>query len=348
MAKVTWHPKKEEREITFLYHIFINGDDRPRRSAVMESIEDKTSKLESFIYNVVADRYERRERMLLVNELKKIGSSLYRRDFEEQNAIKTLMLDVFNAHCLSADSFSWIDPDNERLCNFVWSYILTSIYRGDVLECKQSLSIKDEKQGTNGERPESVIELIPPHRENEYVYLDFKLPLHVTSSREKRECIVHFFDLWTASRRKKERQLEYFSHTWGQIKNKSKMEDWLIKNEEMAEWAWNYTFKTYLAFTAPVWLDLSGVNKSNKAKQAMITLYDLLSTEHRTILMASISKSGSVQKNRINSEGRKSMSIPLSEERKEMLKRIAKDSNRRIYQVVEDMIVQEYQRQYSH
>ena len=44
------------------------------------------------------------------------------------------------------------------------------------------------------------------------------------------------------------------------------MEDWLIKNEGMAEWAWNYTFKTYLAFTAPAWLDLSGVNKNDKAK----------------------------------------------------------------------------------
>lgn len=348
MAKVTWHPKKEEREITFLYHVFLNGDDRPRRSAAMVSIEDKASKLESFIYDVVADRHEKRERMLLANELENIGSSPYREDFEEQNTIKTLMLDVFNAHCLSAESFSWIDPDNERLCNFVWAYILSSIYKDDALECKQSLSIKDEKQNRHGERPESVTDLQSSHRENRYIYLYLNLPLHVTSSREKRECIVHFFDLWTASRRKKERQLEYFSHTWGKIKNKSKMEDWLIKNEGMAEWAWNYTFKTYLAFTAPIWLDLSGVNKSNKAKQAMITLYDLLSTEHRTILMASISKSGSVQKNRINSEGRKSMSIPLSEERKEMLKRIAKDSNRRIYQVVEDMIVQEYQRQYSH
>lgn len=117
MAKVTWHPKKEEREITFLYHVFLNGDDRPRRSAAMVSIEDKASKLESFIYDVVADRHEKRERMLLANELENIGSSPYREDFEEQNTIKTLMLDVFNAHCLSAESFSWIDPDNEEPVN---------------------------------------------------------------------------------------------------------------------------------------------------------------------------------------------------------------------------------------
>lgn len=213
MAKVTWHPKKEEREIIFLYHVFINGDDQPRRSVVMPSIEDRASKLELFIYDVVADRHEKRERRQLAIELENIDLSPYRESLEEPNTIKTLMLYVFNAHCLSAESFDWIVPDNERLCNFVWAYILASIYKGDALQCKQSISIKDEKQSRYDERSASIIERLSPHRKNGYVYLDLNLPLHVTSSREKRECIIRFFDLWTASRRKKERQLEYFSDT---------------------------------------------------------------------------------------------------------------------------------------
>ncbi len=342
MAKVTWHPKKEEREITFLYHLFFYDDNRRRREISVPNIEEQANRLELFISDVVADINEREERRLLAKELDNIGISPYQEEFEEENTVKKLMLDMFNEHCLGTKNFDWIDPDNERLCNFVWSYlrVATKGRRDGILRCNQSLIIDDKNK--------LMVDVLPSLGLNESVYFDLKLPVHLTNSREKRECIIYFFDLWMVSRQDKERQLQYFVNVWGEIKNKSKMEDWLIKNEGVAEWAWNYTFKTYLAFTAPAWLDLSGVNKNDKAKQAMITLYDLLSIDHRTILMASIRKSGTVQKNRINSENRKSMSIPLSEERKEMLKRIAKDSNRRIYQVVEDMIDQEYQRQYSH
>ncbi|MFQ2656173.1 hypothetical protein [Aeromonas caviae] len=41
--------------------------------------------------------------------------------------------------------------------------------------------------------------------------------------------IVRFFDLWDASREKKEKQMEAFSHAWNKIKNKSKMVDWVKK-----------------------------------------------------------------------------------------------------------------------
>ena len=65
--------------------------------------------------------------------------------------------------------------------------------------------------------------------------------------------------------------------------------------------------------------------------------------------MSSLSKSGSQQKYRTNSasEARTAMSIQLSDERKNMLRKMASDSNRKIYQVVEDMIDQEYQKRYS-
>lgn len=41
------------------------------------------------------------------------------------------------------------------------------------------------------------------------------------------------------------------------------------------------------------------------------------------------------------------MSIPLSDEHKDMLKQIARDSNRKIYQVVEEMIDKAYQQHYA-
>ncbi|MFQ2601925.1 hypothetical protein [Aeromonas caviae] len=113
----------------------------------------------------------------------------------------------------------------------------------------------------------------------------------------------------------------------------------------MAGWAWNYTAKTYLSLKIPAWVDLS--NSKKDEKEALITLYDLLSVEHRAIWMASLNKSGAQQKYRKNSSDRKAMGIPLSEEHKGMLKKMAKDSNLRIYQVVEDMIEKEYLHRYS-
>ena len=63
MTKMTWHPKKEEREIVFLYHKFFNRGDRLRKGNAMPGIEDMASKLESFTYDVV-DRESCRQDLL--------------------------------------------------------------------------------------------------------------------------------------------------------------------------------------------------------------------------------------------------------------------------------------------
>ena len=125
------------------------------------------------------------------------------------------------------------------------------------------------------------------------------------------------------------------------------MADWLNKNDNMAGWAWTYTLKRFLNFDTPAWVDLSNSKNEEKEKNALITLYDMLSVKDQTLLMASLSRSGAVQKHRINSNNRKSMSIPLSDEHKDMLKQIARDSNRKIYQVVEEMIDKAYQQHYA-
>ncbi|MDH1506464.1 hypothetical protein N5D73_16475 [Aeromonas caviae] len=341
MTKMTWHPKKEEREIVFLYHKFFNRGDRLRKGNAMPGIEDMASKLESFIYDVV-DRESCRQDLL--DELKKLNKIVNYSECRDPELVKIMMQDVFREHCLSAERFDWIAQTNGRLCNFIWSFLLSSTRNMRGLQCNQSLVFDDEDE--NNSRQEPIVDIF---RRDENEYLELNLPVHVNTSHDKKRYIVRFFDLWDVPLHSKENQMANFEDIWGQIKNKSKMEDWLVNNEGMAEWAWNYTFKTYLGFKNPIWLDLSGVNKNENAKQAMITLYDLLSVAHRKILMSSLSKSGSQQKYRTNSasEARTAMSIQLSDERKNMLRKMASDSNRKIYQVVEDMIDQEYQKRYS-
>ncbi|WP_262111399.1 hypothetical protein [Aeromonas sp. Marseille-Q5825] len=346
MAEVTWNTKKEEREIMFLYDLF--ADDagwrgRRNRDVSMPAIEVAAKKLDSFILGVLNDRDERR---FLISKLRDMKLCTRGAHSEEPSQIKSLMKEIFDCCNLSSEAFDWISPENQRLCNFLWACLrISHSSLSGILTYKQALKIPDESdEEAQDQRP--VIDLLGTKSNHRYyLYDQLGLPKFASDSHTKKNCIVRFFDLWNSSREKKEKQMEAFSHAWNKIKNKSKMVDWLKKNDDMAGWAWNYTAKTYLSLKIPAWVDLS--NSKKDEKEALITLYDLLSVEHRAIWMASLNKSGAQQKYRKNSSDRKAMGIPLSEEHKGMLKKMAKDSNLRIYQVVEDMIEKEYLHRYS-
>ncbi|HEH9404406.1 TPA: hypothetical protein SIA26_001892 [Aeromonas bestiarum] len=342
MADVTWNTKKEEREIMFLYDLFADETGwrgRRNRDVSMPAIEVAAKKLDSFILGVLSGRDERE---FLINKLRDMNLKTRDARSEEPSQIKSLMKEIFDCCNLRSDAFDWISPENQRLCDFVWACLrISHSSRSGILTYEQALKITDEEEQDR----RLVIDLLgTKSNHRDYLYDQLGLPKRASDSHTKKNCIVRFFDLWDASREKKEKQMETFSCAWDKIKNKSKMVDWLNKNDDMAGWAWNYTVKTYLSLKIPAWVDLSNSKKGEK--EALITLYDLLSVEHRAIWMASLSKSGAQQKYRKNSSDRKAMGIPLSEEHKDKLKRMAKDTNCRIYQVVEDMIEKEYKYRY--
>lgn len=142
MTKMTWHPKKEEREIVFLYHKFFNRGDRLRKGNAMPGIEDMASKLESFTYDVV-DRESCRQDLL--DELKKLNKIVNYSECRDPELVKIMMQDVFREHCLSAERFDWIAQTNGRLCNFIWSFLLSSTRNMKGLQCNQSL-VFDHRQ----------------------------------------------------------------------------------------------------------------------------------------------------------------------------------------------------------
>lgn len=341
MADVTWNPKKEEREIMFLYDIFADETGwrgRRNRDVSMPAIDVAAKKLDAFILGVISDRVERG---ILIDQLRDMDLKTRDARSEEPSQIKNLMKEIFDCCNLSSEAFDWISPENQRLCDFFWACLrISHSSRSSILIYEQELTITDESDKIG------VDILGKRSNQHDYIYDQLGLPKSAHDSYTKKNYIIRFFDLWGVSREKKEAQMEWFSRAWNKIKNKSKMVDWLNKNDGMAGWAWNYTLKTYLNFDAPAWVDLSNSKNDEKEREVLITLYDMLSVEHRAILMASLSKSGAQQKYRMNSSERKAMSIPLSEEHKDKLKRMAKDTNCRIYQVVEDMIEKEYKYRY--
>ncbi|WP_323936700.1 hypothetical protein [Aeromonas veronii] len=349
MAEVTWNTKKEEREIMFLYDLFADEAGwrgrRGRRNRVlsMPAIDVAAKKLDTFILDVLSERIERD---MLFNKLRSMNIKVRDVSFEDPFKIKYLMKDIFDCCNLTSDAFEWISSDNQRQCDFIWTYLRMSDERRGRLEYKQSLTITNEYEEFS-ERDGGRIPAVNLFGLKSNLYESLGLPTLVDGSHAKKDCIIRFFDLWDVSRERKEDQMEALVHAWNKIKNKSKMTDWLNKNNNMAGWAWTYTLKRFLSFDTPVWVDLSNSKNDEKEKNALITLYDMLSVKDQVLLMTSLRKSGAVQKHRVNSDNRKPMSIPLSDEHKDMLKQIAKDSNRKIYQVVEEMIEKAYQQHYA-
>ncbi|MFM5840897.1 hypothetical protein ACET68_20760 [Aeromonas rivipollensis] len=346
MAEVTWNTKKEEREIMFLYDLFADETrwrGRRKRDVSMPSIDIAAKKLDEFILDVLSNRIERD---ILFDKLRSMGIKAKDVSFEDSFKIKLLMNDIFDYCNLTSDAFEWISSDNQRQCDFLWTYLRMSDERRGILEYKQSLTIPNEHEEFD-EKDRRRIPTVNLLGLKSNLYESLGLPTLVDGSHAKKECIIRFFDLWDVSRERKEDQMEALVYAWNKIKNKSKMADWLNKNDNMVDWAWTYTLKKFLNFDTPAWVDLSNSKNEEKEKNALITLYDMLSVKDQTLLMASLSRSGAVQKHRINSNNRKSMSIPLSDEHKDMLKQIARDSNRKIYQVVEEMIDKAYQQHYA-
>lgn len=344
MADVTWNTKKEEREIMFLYDLFADETGwrgRRNRDVSMPAIDVAAKKLDAFILDVLSDRLERD---ILFDKLRSMNIKARDVSFEDPFKIKHLMKDIFDYCNLTSDAFEWISSDNQRQCNFIWACLRVSHDNRGKLAYEQSLTIPDgpEEFDEKDRRRLPVIDLFGSH-----CYERLGLPTLVEGSHAKKDCIIRFFDLWDVSREKKEDQIEAFKHAWDKVKNKSTMADWLNKNDNMAGWAWSYTLKRFLSFDTPVWVDLSNSKNDEKENDALITLYDMLSVKDQALLMASLRKSGAVQKHRVNSDNRKAMSIHLSDGHKEMLKQIAKDSNRKIYQVVEEMIETAYQQHYA-
>ncbi len=146
MAEVTWNTKKEEREIMFLYDLFADEAGwrgRRNRDVSMPAIDIAAKKLDEFILDVLGDRIERD---ILLDKLRSMDIKARDLSFEDPFKIKHLMNDIFDYCNLTSDAFEWISSDNQRQCDFIWTYLRMSDERRGTLAYKQSLTIPNEHE----------------------------------------------------------------------------------------------------------------------------------------------------------------------------------------------------------
>ncbi|MGE6078482.1 hypothetical protein [Aeromonas veronii] len=345
-----WFEKKDHRAMLFLYNRFIENAGfynvrSPRltfRETTSASSQKRISRLSDFIGFVVDGKDERKD---LIDALRFFDINYDRDKLNDPIKVKELMLEVFHQSCLGDNDFTWISNSDDRLVNFIWA---------------STLLINNEDQFHDGVFQSISIDKPEPRSSfadefaNESLYSYLCLDDHPTSNRDKISNITLFFDLCRFELREKTRLMSFFKSRWGEIKNSSKIINWLSKNEGLWGWAWDYAFSRYLNSRAPLWLELNSTESheiEKSKKMALITFYDLLRLEHQLLVISELKKSGAQQKYRMKLQGedasRKMVQISMSVSTKDKLKKLADRENQKMNAIVEMLINERYLQLYG-
>lgn len=366
--KVTyWKIPDESRQVMFLYNRFMSDrwldDEYGERRGEIVPYKRMVSVLDSIITEI-ANNSSSRESKFFEGTLKDLRVGFDPDLLFNPADVKKLMIKLFNEEAIPDSYFDWLDVSNSELCNFAWAFLMASDVHHGYFKVMQSISLDEHDLRRVRGRKSGIIER---HLERVSQYAT-----NTTNNQGKKDFVICYFDLlgsvelegniegfYLRRRRdiekssiggrdllkKKEMLLTDLRDAWGRTKNDTKMSDWLAKNKELSSWAYKYVEKNLLAGVQPVWLDLSADNereREGKYALAVKTLYNLLGEDQKFIMRSQLTKSGSQQKYRLNTEKRKPSSIPLTEEHKQMLKDLAGRRNCKMYQVVEALIEDAY------
>lgn len=338
-----WNIKNEEREIKFLFDFFMGKREITRiyRSSecIAGDIKGITRTLDEIIETITKND-KCIELTHFYDELEHRNIDFNHKKTIEKAYTKNLMLDIFNSRCISNNYFSWIDQNDDRVCNFIYSYFLCSNFKNDQLECWQKITTNKNSVLNNNQ---SIVN----NREIRSIHNRLKLTQPTNTNKDKIKYIICFLDLLEVNLRTKMDILDNIHCIWEERKNNNQMLEWFVHNEELIPWAWNYTVDNCLNKTIPHWASLTAsTNKEliEAQKVTMLTLYDLLDDAYKQIFHDKIKSNGSQKKFRNKISNRKPSSIPLTDEHKEMLKKLADRENKTQYLIIEKLIEEAYEK----
>ncbi|HEH9400583.1 TPA: hypothetical protein SIA35_002616 [Aeromonas sobria] len=230
-----------------------------------------------------------------------------------------------NNECIDISLFNWIDTKNNRLCIYVWSYIrllnkpsfknileTPSLNRSDILNTK-ALSLGGQ-----------------------YFYEDMNIESLPKDNKTRKENIIEFFDLINIYALQKKELLAQLKLKWMHSTEKNDIFKWANKNNQ--QWAWNYLFKD----SHPIWF----INNSQPDNylNGIITTFDLLNDDpdKRELLISKMKSAWSQKAYRDKNNGKKAVSIVLSEDIIQKLDFVCENTDRRKNEVVTRLIREEY------
>lgn len=256
-----------------------------------------------------------------------IGSPLM--CFEGDVAPRKSIIESIKSECISETNFSWIDTKNDRLCNYVWSYIRSLTKYPDASPLTMDVGI----------RIDGAFEA----SQTFHVYNNWSLDLSPTNNISKKNCIISFFDIINATNEQKIKDVEFLKLRWQSAGQKMDVKTW-IENCD-SKWAWSYLFENLKTGNnnPPIWF----INRDNSSatKDCIVTLFDLLNEvpPARELMLRKMKSAWSQKLFRDKNNGKKSVSVVLPEKIISMLDEVCIKTDRRKNEVIIRLIQAEYE-----
>ncbi|MBB6055381.1 hypothetical protein [Tolumonas osonensis] len=173
-------------------------------------------------------------------------------------------------------------------------------------------------------------------------FYDRIFPLHnPTSTTERYEMIIKFFDVWNTHKQNKLNFIHTLKTQWSNTLTKKQPFKWLqVDNEELCDWVWEYLIRAgaTLGIATPI-------NNSEKyifCHSAFHTWSASLETKELFLIKISKAKNQLLFRRKLNKK--KSLNIYIEEKAKDNLEHLCKITNRKINETIEYLINEEYKK----
>lgn len=239
---------------------------------------------------------------------------------------KTTLINLVRYECIALSCFDWIDIKNDRLCNYIWSYIRVLKTTWSFNGAQDILINKDDILNTNKYYTLG----------NNCIYETLSLESLPKDSKTKKQTTIEFFDLLDTSSEIKCNIVNALKIKWMRVSENNDVVRWATTNNQL--WAWNYLYQS----KNPLWF-IENDNPNNYL-DGLITTFDLLNDaeDKRALLLSKMKSAWSQKSYRDKNNGKKAVSIVLSEDIIKKLDFICENTDRRKNEVVTRLIREEH------
>ncbi len=227
--------------------------------------------------------------------------------------------------CIDLPLFDWIDTKNSRLCIYVWSYVR--------LLNKSSF---ENIPGTLSLNQSDILDTKTMSLGRQCFYEIANIESLPKDNKTRKENIIEFFDLIDLNTLQKKELLDKLKLKWMRCTEKNEVFNWTNKNNQ--QWAWHYLFKD----NPPIWFINN--NQPDNYLNGVVATFDLLNDDpdKRELLISKMKSAWSQKAYRDKNNGKKAVSIVLSENIIKKLDFICENTDRRKNEIVTRLIREEY------
>lgn len=212
---------------------------------------------------------------------------------------------------VAEESLNWLEK-SERACYWAW------------------LMVQQERMPTAA------------YRDNMTIYGSLKLSTTASSSKERFSHILDFLDFWKDGMNRKKKLIEDLQSEWAKIYALPAPFSWLSKKDKaQCEWVWNYMKDS-------VRVDPHNITPLDDEEKyhAIYAVFDAFieGGDNKKLFLIELGRAKNQKKYRSNQSEKKLLNTYIHNDAKSKLSQLAKKRNKKMSEILEDLILQEYLR----